>query len=87
MSKVGKIEKPEETTQAVSVPVSIPLSTKMLDRIKAIDEEFQKIQTQLNGQLQLMLECYTEALELTPNQYWTLSEDKKSILIHEKIAA
>ena len=80
-SLIKKVE-PQPNTE----PTIIPLSGGMIGKIKAIDEEFQKIQTQLNGQLQLMLECYTEALELTPNQYWTLSADKKSILIHEKIA-
>lgn len=60
------------------------LTPRMVEKIQAIDAEFQKMQQQLNGQLQLMLDCYVDALGLSDNQTWMLSADKKTIEVHEK---
>ena len=74
----------ENQEKAVKEPIVIEISSPMLKKIEAIDEEFKKVQSNLNNQLQLMLDCYCDALIISENQYWRLSSDKKHIEIYEK---
>jgi hypothetical protein len=83
MTKEAKKVAIKSVTPAAQ-PQSIPLSEGIIKKIAAIDEQWLRVQADLNNQLKLMIECYADALDIQENQYYTLSEDKKSLLIHEK---
>jgi uncharacterized protein (DUF3084 family) len=74
----------EAAKQVISESEKIAIHEKTLKRMEAIDERFKMVQAQLNAEFQLIIESYVDALGLSENQYWMLSEDKKHIEIHEK---